>query len=68
MQAGFGQSAFVGVGGDPILGTSTREALEALDADERTDAVVIVATELARSLYGIDVPVEIVRSAGRDRG
>ena len=32
------------------------------------DAVVIVATELARSLYGIDVPVEIVRSAGRDRG
>ena len=42
VQAGFGQSAFVGVGGDPILGTSTREALEALDADERTDAVVIV--------------------------
>jgi predicted aconitase with swiveling domain len=32
------------------------------------DAVVIVATELARSLYGIDVPVEIVRPAGRDRG
>jgi predicted aconitase with swiveling domain len=32
------------------------------------DAVVIVATELARSLYGIDVPVEIVTPAGRDRG
>jgi predicted aconitase with swiveling domain len=32
------------------------------------DAVVIIATELARTLYGIDVPVEIVRSTGRDRG
>ncbi len=42
VQAGFGQSAFVGVGGDPIIGTSTREALEVLDADERTDAVVVV--------------------------
>jgi predicted aconitase with swiveling domain len=31
------------------------------------DAVVIVATELARSLYGIEVPVMIVRPADRDR-
>ena len=41
-QAGFGQSAFIGIGGDPIVGTTTRDALEALNADERTDAVVIV--------------------------
>jgi len=40
--AGFGQSAFVGIGGDPIIGTTTREALEALDNDEGTGAVVIV--------------------------
>ena len=41
-QAGFGQSAFIGIGGDPILGTTTLEALRILDRDARTDAVVIV--------------------------
>ena len=42
VQAGFGESAFIGIGGDPIVGTTTRDALRELDADERTDAVVIV--------------------------
>jgi succinyl-CoA synthetase alpha subunit len=41
-RAGLGQSAFIGIGGDPMIGTTTRHALEALDADERTDAVVLV--------------------------
>ena len=41
-RAGFGQSAFIGIGGDPIVGTTTRDALETLDADPGTDAVVIV--------------------------
>ena len=41
-RAGHGQSAFIGVGGDPISGTTTRNALERLDSDPRTDAVVIV--------------------------
>jgi succinyl-CoA synthetase alpha subunit len=41
-RAGIGQSAFVGIGGDPMLGTTTRDALAALDADAGTDAVVIV--------------------------
>jgi succinyl-CoA synthetase alpha subunit len=41
-RAGLGQSAFIGIGGDPMLGTTTREALEALDRDSGTDAVVIV--------------------------
>ncbi len=40
--AGFGQSAFVGIGGDPILGTTTLDAVRTLDADERTHAVVLV--------------------------
>lgn len=40
-QAGEGQSVFYGVGGDPMIGTTTRDALQILDADERTDAVVI---------------------------
>jgi len=42
VSAGFGQSAFVGIGGDPVIGTTTRDALEALDHFEGTDAVVIV--------------------------
>jgi succinyl-CoA synthetase alpha subunit len=41
-RAGLGQSAFVGIGGDPMIGTTTRDALEALDNDARTDAVVLV--------------------------
>ena len=41
-RAGSGQSAFIGIGGDPMLGTTTRDALEALDKDGRTDAIVIV--------------------------
>ena len=39
---GFGISAFVGIGGDPIIGTTTRDALVALDEDERTQAVVMI--------------------------
>jgi succinyl-CoA synthetase alpha subunit len=41
-RAGIGQSAFIGIGGDPMLGTTTRDALAALDDDERTQAVVLV--------------------------
>jgi succinyl-CoA synthetase alpha subunit len=41
-RAGLGQSAFIGIGGDPMVGTSTRDALEALDRDPGTGAVVIV--------------------------
>ncbi len=42
VRAGFGESAFIGIGGDPILGTTTRDALVTLDRDGQTDAVVIV--------------------------
>jgi succinyl-CoA synthetase alpha subunit len=41
-RAGFGQSAFLGLGGDPMVGVTTRDALEALDQDPRTKAVVVV--------------------------
>jgi succinyl-CoA synthetase alpha subunit len=39
---GLGQSAFLGIGGDPIIGTTTAEALKALDQDLKTEAVVVV--------------------------
>src|SRR5919206_217769 len=41
-RAGLGESAFIGIGGDPVIGTTTREALEALESDERTAAAVLV--------------------------
>jgi len=41
-RAGIGQSAFIGIGGDPMLGTTTRDALQALDEDAGTEAVVLV--------------------------
>ncbi len=40
--AGYGQSAFVGIGGDPVIGTTTRDALQALDQFPGTQAVVMV--------------------------
>ena len=42
VEAGFGISAFVGIGGDPVVGTTLTDALESFDQDERTEAVVIV--------------------------
>ena len=42
VRAGFGISAFIGIGGDPVLGTTIAEALVALERDGRSDAVVIV--------------------------
>ncbi len=42
VQAGYGESAFIGIGGDPIIGTTTRDALLTLDEDEKTEAIVLV--------------------------
>jgi succinyl-CoA synthetase alpha subunit len=42
VSAGFGISAFIGIGGDPVLGTTIAEALVALERDQGTDSVVIV--------------------------
>jgi succinyl-CoA synthetase alpha subunit len=39
---GIGQSTCVGVGGDPVIGTSQREALELFDQDPETAAVVLI--------------------------
>jgi len=42
VQAGLGISAFVGIGGDPIIGTTTKDALMALDQHPDTKAVALV--------------------------
>ena len=40
-ERGLGQSTAIGIGGDPIIGTSFVNALEAFEADAETDAVVM---------------------------
>jgi succinyl-CoA synthetase alpha subunit len=42
VRAGLGISAFIGIGGDPLLGTTTRDVLIQLDRDPRTAAVVLI--------------------------
>ncbi len=39
---GFGQSTAVGIGGDPVIGTRFVDALELFEADEDTEAVVLI--------------------------
>ena len=41
-QLGIGQSTIVGIGGDPVVGTSFIDALERFEADPETDFVVMV--------------------------
>lgn len=42
VQAGHGISTAIGIGGDPIIGTTTREALACFMEDEQTDCVVMI--------------------------
>ncbi len=41
-KAGLGVSTAVGIGGDPIIGTTTKEALEMFMNDPNTDGVVVI--------------------------
>ena len=42
VKEGLGVSTAIGIGGDPIIGTTTKEALELLINDPETDAVVLI--------------------------
>jgi succinyl-CoA synthetase alpha subunit len=42
VRAGLGQSVFLGIGGDPMLGTTVLDALRALEDDPRTEMAVLV--------------------------
>ena len=76
-RARLGQSAFIGIGGDPIVGTVTLEALEALDMDDRTRAIVLLgeiggtmeqeAAEYARTMKKPVVSFIAGRSAPPDK-
>lgn len=42
VKAGFGISTAIGIGGDPIIGTSTKAAVQLLMEDPETDAIVMI--------------------------
>lgn len=42
VKAGLGISTAIGIGGDPIIGTSTKDAVEMLMNDPETDAIVMI--------------------------
>lgn len=41
-KAGLGQTTAIGIGGDPIIGTTTRDAVELLMADDETKGIVMI--------------------------
>jgi len=41
-KAGLGQSTCIGIGGDPIVGTTTKEAVELLMNDPDTDGIIMI--------------------------
>ena len=42
VNSGLGQTTAIGIGGDPIIGTTMRDCLELFEKDKETDGVVII--------------------------
>ena len=42
VKQGFGITTAIGIGGDPIIGTTTKEAVELLMNDHDTEAIVMI--------------------------
>lgn len=41
-KAGLGQSTCIGIGGDPIIGTSTKEAVQMFEEDPDTEGIIVI--------------------------
>jgi succinyl-CoA synthetase alpha subunit len=71
VNAGYGQSAFIGIGGDPILGTTTVDAIRSAQSHPNTEAIVVVGEiggameeEAAEYVATLDIPA-VAFIAGR---
>ena len=42
VKAGLGITTAIGIGGDPIIGTTTRDAVKLLMADEETEGIIVI--------------------------
>ena len=42
VKAGLGITTAIGIGGDPIIGTTTRDAVQLLMADEETEGIIVI--------------------------
>ena len=51
VKAGYGISTAIGIGGDPIIGTTTKEAIELLMNDPETDGIIMIG-EIGGQLEG----------------
>ena len=65
-RAGLGQSTCIGIGGDPVIGTSHRDCLERFAEDEKTEAVVMIGEiggsgeEEAAAYIADDYPLPVI--------
>jgi succinyl-CoA synthetase alpha subunit len=41
-KVGLGQTTAIGIGGDPIIGTTTKEAIQMLMADDETEGIIMI--------------------------
>ncbi len=64
VKAGLGISTAIGIGGDPIIGTPTKEAVELLMEDEGTDAIVMIG-EIGGNYE--TVAAEYIKSTGNKK-
>src|SRR6476620_10970966 len=63
-KAGLGISTAIGIGGDPIIGTPTKEAVELLMNDPETDAIVMIG-EIGGSYEAM--VAEYIKSTGNKK-
>jgi succinyl-CoA synthetase alpha subunit len=57
---GLGQSTCIGIGGDPIIGTTMKELLEMFEADPETEAIVMIGE------IGGSMEIEAAQYAGEN--
>ncbi len=64
VKAGLGISTAIGIGGDPIIGTPTKDAVQLLMEDPETDAIVMIG-EIGGNYEA--VAAEYIRSTGNKK-